>query len=69
VAFAGDDLGDLAAFDEVERLRARGVPGLLVCSGSQEEQALAARADLVVDGPAGVVAFISHLIGALESRR
>lgn len=64
VAFAGDDLGDLAAFDEVDRLRGEGVPGLLVCSGSTERAALAARADLVVDGPAGVVAFLNELADA-----
>ena len=36
VVFAGDDLGDLAAFDAVDRLRVAGTPGLLVCSGSTE---------------------------------
>lgn len=65
VAFTGDDLGDLAAFDEVERLRGEGVAGLLVCSGSAEETALAERADLVVDGPAGVVGFIKGLVAEL----
>ena len=61
VMFVGDDLGDLAAFDAVDRLRADGTPGLLVCSGSTEVTALADRADLVVDGPDGVV----DLLGAL----
>jgi trehalose 6-phosphate phosphatase len=68
VAFFGDDLGDLAAFDEVDRLRAAGVPGLLVCSGSAEESALVERADLVVDGPAGVVAFLLDLGERLRHR-
>jgi trehalose 6-phosphate phosphatase len=68
VAFFGDDLGDLAAFDEVGRLREVGVPGLLVCSGSAEESALVERADLVVDGPAGVVAFLRDLVDQLSSR-
>ncbi|MFD0803499.1 trehalose-phosphatase, partial [Streptomonospora algeriensis] len=36
VLYAGDDLGDLAAFDTVERLRDRGLPGITVCSGSEE---------------------------------
>ena len=62
VAFAGDDLGDVAAFDAVDSLRAEGLPGLLVCSGSAEEPALAARADLVVDGPAGVVNWLRDLL-------
>ncbi len=66
VLYAGDDLGDLAAFDAVERLRAEGVPGLLVCSGSSEVTELAERADLVVDGPAGVVALLEALADALE---
>jgi trehalose 6-phosphate phosphatase len=61
VVFVGDDLGDLAAFAEVERLRAAGVPGLLVCSGSTEVTALAERADLVVDGPVGVAALLADL--------
>ena len=62
VVFAGDDRGDLPAFDAVDRLRADGVPGLLVCSGSDEGPAeLRERADLVVDGPAGVVELLRGL--------
>jgi trehalose 6-phosphate phosphatase len=66
VAFVGDDLGDLAAFDAVDGLRAAGTPGLLVCSGSTEVTALADRADLVVDGPDGVVALLGALADALD---
>jgi trehalose 6-phosphate phosphatase len=65
VMFVGDDLGDLAAFDAVDRLRADGTPGLLVCSGSTEVTALADRADLVVDGPDGVVALLGALADTL----
>ncbi|MFJ4965791.1 Trehalose-phosphate phosphatase [Streptomyces sp. ADI96-02] len=64
VLYAGDDLGDLAAFAAVERLRgggADGVPGLLVCSGSAEAPELAARADLLVPGPAAVVGLLAAL--------
>jgi trehalose 6-phosphate phosphatase len=64
VSYFGDDLGDLAAFDAVERLRTLGVPGLLVCSGSAEVGEVAARADLVVDGPRGVVDLIGALVEA-----
>lgn len=66
VLYAGDDLGDLPAFAAVEKLRQNGVPGLLVCSGNSSEQVtqLAERADLVVDGPAGVV----RLLAAVASR-
>ncbi|MCF6523116.1 trehalose-phosphatase [Streptomyces sp. JJ36] len=67
VLYAGDDLGDLAAFDAVERLRGEGVRGLLVCSGSDEVTALADRADLVVDGPEGVVRLLTALAAALPA--
>ena len=66
VAFVGDDLGDLAAFAAVVELRDAGLPGLLVCSGSSEVTALAEQADLVVDGPDGVVALLSALADALR---
>ena len=63
VLFAGDDVGDLAAFDAVDRLRARGVPGLTVCSASDEgPRALLERADVVVDGPAGLVQLLTALL-------
>ncbi|MGK5496820.1 trehalose-phosphatase [Streptomyces sp. URMC 125] len=65
VLYGGDDLGDLAAYDAVDRLRGGGLPGLLVCSGSEEVTALAERADLVVDGPAGVVALLGAVADAL----
>ncbi len=67
VLFAGDDRGDLAAFDEVDRQRGGGVPGLLVCSDSDEgPHELRVRADLVVAGPAGVVALLQALAEALD---
>ncbi|MDT3395941.1 trehalose-phosphatase [Streptomyces sp. B1866] len=65
VLYAGDDLGDLAAFGAVEKLRSDGVPGLLVCSGSGEVPELESRADVVVDGPAGVVALLAALADGL----
>lgn len=64
VLYAGDDLGDLAAFAAVEQLRGEGVPGVLVCSedsGGESVPDLAARADLVVPGPPGVAALIALL--------
>ncbi|MER6750724.1 trehalose-phosphatase [Streptomyces fungicidicus] len=63
VLYAGDDLGDLAAFTAVDKLRSAGVPGLLVCSGSDEVTELRDRADLVVDGPTGLV----HLLATLAA--
>lgn len=67
VMFTGDDLGDLAAFAEVRRLRETGVAGLAVCSGSAEVTELAEQADLVVDGPPGVAALIESLASAIRS--
>ncbi|MFI6355862.1 trehalose-phosphatase [Streptomyces sp. NPDC050743] len=66
VLYAGDDLGDLPAFAAVDDLRAEGVPGLLVCSGSTEVTELAERADMVVDGPAGVVDLLRTLAAQLD---
>ena len=43
-----------------------GTPGLLVCSGSTEVTALADRADLVVDGPDGVVDLLMAVAEALD---
>jgi trehalose 6-phosphate phosphatase len=54
-AFVGDDLGDLDAFAAVSSLADRGLPTLLVCSASDEESALADRADVVAQGPEGVL--------------
>lgn len=67
VLYAGDDLGDLPAFAAVAELRAGGLPGVTVCSGSAEVTELAGRADLVVDGPDGVVSILGALAEALET--
>ncbi|MFE3579918.1 trehalose-phosphatase [Streptomyces vinaceus] len=67
VLYAGDDLGDLAAYAAVEKLRTDGMPGLLVASGSAEVPELSARADLVLGGPADVVAFLAALAAAVRS--
>ncbi len=58
VMFAGDDLGDVEAFRAVTVLREEGRPGLLVCSGSEEQTALVELSDVVVDGPDGVLSFL-----------
>lgn len=68
IIFAGDDLGDLPAFRAVEQLRGDGIPGLLVCSASHEEDALADLADLVVDGPSGVAEWLDRLADSLAAR-
>lgn len=66
--FAGDDLGDVEAFEAVAELRERGLATLLVCSGSDEQHALAALADVVVDGPDGVLDLLRTLTADARSR-
>ncbi|MEV5933881.1 trehalose-phosphatase [Streptomyces sp. NPDC052079] len=65
VLYAGDDLGDLAAYTAVDKLRAAGTPGLLICSGSEEVTELRERADVVTDGPSGVVRLLRSLAARL----
>jgi trehalose 6-phosphate phosphatase len=69
VMYVGDDLGDLAAFDAVEAARVNGVAGLTVASvdpGLDDAPAeLAARADLVLPGPAAVVDFLAGVAAAV----
>ena len=67
--FAGDDLGDLEAFEAVDSLAARGLPTLLVCSGSDEENALVDRADVVVHGPEGVLDLLRRFTADARSLR
>jgi len=67
--FVGDDLGDIEAFRAVQELRAGGMPGLLVCSGSTEQEALVEMSDAVVDGPDGVMAFLRELIADIRRAR
>jgi trehalose 6-phosphate phosphatase len=61
VVFVGDDRGDVPAYDVVDTLRAEGLTGLTVASASQEVDVLEERADLVVDGPRGVVEFLQAI--------
>jgi trehalose 6-phosphate phosphatase len=67
VCFTGDDLGDLKAFDAVESLRGAGIAGLKVGSGSAEVTEVANRADVVVDGPAGVLALLEGIADTIAS--
>jgi trehalose 6-phosphate phosphatase len=65
VLFAGDDLGDMPAFDMVAAMRQDGVAGLTICSQSGERTELADHTDLSVCGPAGVVELLSRLADEL----
>lgn len=67
--FAGDDLGDLEAFEAVADLRAAGLPTLLVCSASTEESALVPLSDVVVDGPDGVLDLLRRLAADARTSR
>jgi trehalose 6-phosphate phosphatase len=59
---AGDDLGDLAAFAAAAQLAAAGGDGLRVAVRSAEAPPeLLAQADLVVEGPPGLLAFLERL--------
>jgi trehalose 6-phosphate phosphatase len=60
--FAGDDLGDVEAFEAVGELRDQGLATLLVCSASDEESALIERSDVVVRGPEGVLELLRRLV-------
>lgn len=65
VAYAGDDLGDVPAFEAVETLRGQGIAGVTVAAVSDEQQALAERADVVRDGPEGVASWLAGLADLL----
>jgi trehalose 6-phosphate phosphatase len=67
--FAGDDLGDVEAFDAVAKMAKDGMPTLLVCSASEEESALVDRADVVVHGPEGVLGLLRQLTADARSAR
>jgi len=67
--FAGDDLGDLEAYDAVAELRAQGLATVLVCSASDEESTLSAMADLVVSGPDGVLTMLRQFTADVTARQ
>lgn len=65
VLYAGDDLGDLAAFRALADLRAEGLPVVLVAARSSGATPLTEAADIVVDDPAGVVTVLTALSDAI----
>ncbi|WP_020386964.1 trehalose-phosphatase [Kribbella catacumbae] len=68
VLYAGDDLGDLAAFRALDALRADGLYAVLVAARSSGATALTDAADIVVDDPAGVVTVLTALSDAISAR-
>jgi trehalose 6-phosphate phosphatase len=62
VLYAGDDLADVRAFAALDRLAARGATTVKVAVlGSETPTELTDAADLVVDGPAGLVGLLRRL--------
>ncbi|MAY97097.1 trehalose-phosphatase [uncultured Nocardioides sp.] len=59
--FAGDDLGDVEAFEALGELQETGLPTLRVCSASREQSALVPMSDVVVKGPEGVLQLLAQL--------
>jgi trehalose 6-phosphate phosphatase len=67
VCYIGDDIGDVPAFVKLRSLRSRSVATLAVAVESVEEgetpSALTRAADVVVEGPQGVLEFLRSLAG------
>ncbi len=64
--FAGDDHGDLSAFAVLGRLQEEGALERIVriaVRSAEEPEELVGAADLAVDGPEGLAAFLSELVG------
>ncbi len=64
ILFAGDDLGDVEAFESVAAWAKEGLATLLVCSASDEQSALVPLSDVVVPGPDGVLDLLRSLARA-----
>jgi trehalose 6-phosphate phosphatase len=67
--FAGDDLGDLEAFEALDELAAEGLATLRVCSASREQSALVPLSDVVVTGPEGVLELLARLTADVRAQR
>ncbi len=62
VCFLGDDIGDLTAFDALDRLAAQGVHTVRVAVATSESPVeMLERADVVVDGQGGVLGVLESL--------
>jgi trehalose 6-phosphate phosphatase len=69
-AFAGDDVGDLTAFDALDRLQHSGELRHTVRVAVRSSEAppeLITRADVTVDGPSGLAALLADLAGEITS--
>lgn len=69
VCFLGDDLGDLPAFDALDRLAVRGIHAVRIAVESAEAPPeLLARADIVVPGPEGALELLRSLTVELDAQ-
>jgi len=68
VFYAGDDLGDLAAFRAIEEQRKTGLNAVLLATRSSGAADLIDAADIVVDDPSGVVTVLTALSDAIAAR-
>lgn len=66
VMMAGDDLGDIPAFELLEKLQASGTICARVVSGSTEQSVLQEHADISCDGPDGVAQWLEYLLANLS---
>ena len=68
ILYAGDDLGDLAAFRAIEEQRKAGLRAVLLATRSSNATELIEAADIVVDDPTGVVTVLTALSDAIAAR-
>ncbi len=68
ILYAGDDLGDLAAYRAIEEQRKAGLRAVLLASRSSNATELIEAADIVVDDPTGVVTVLTALSDAIAAR-
>jgi len=67
VLFIGDDLGDLEAMEAVGASLDRGLAGLRVCVANPEVSELRQIADVIVEGPDGVMEFLRRLAADIRA--
>jgi trehalose 6-phosphate phosphatase len=68
ILYAGDDLGDLAAYRAIQEQRDAGLRGVLLATRSSNATELIEAADIVVDDPSGVVTVLTALSDAISAR-
>ncbi|MEV4263065.1 trehalose-phosphatase [Kribbella sp. NPDC049584] len=68
ILYAGDDLGDLAAYRAISEEREHGLNAVLLATRSSNATELIEAADIVVDEPSGVVTVLTALSDAISAR-